>query len=190
MTQIFDDYGVVHPATVIALLPATVTQVKTTDSDGYTAVQLGVGAQKESRVNRAQRAKGAFSFFKEFPVADPSAYAVGAAVDPSAFAVGDTVTVSGVSKAKGFQGVVKRHRFAGGRRTHGQKHSEREPGSIGAGGVQRVMKGRRMGGRMGGDRITVKNLRVLQIDAQHGTMLLSGAVPGHRGTVVEIISSD
>ncbi len=188
MTQIFDEKGVVHPGTVISLFPAAVTQMKATDTDGYTAVQIGYGAKKESKVNRAQKAKGAFTAFKEFRVDDPSAFAVGTAIDPNVFAVGDTVTVAGVSKAKGFQGVVKRHGFHGGRRTHGQKHSEREPGSIGAGGVQRVPKGRRMAGRMGGERISVKNLRVLQIDPSANVLVVSGAIPGRRGTVVEIIA--
>jgi large subunit ribosomal protein L3 len=188
MTQVFDDKGVVHPATVIALAPATVTQIKTVDSDGYTAVQVGYGAKKESKMNRAQKTKGNFSGFKEFHVEDTAALPVGTAIDPNTFAVGDAVTVSGISKAKGFQGVVKRHGFHGGRRTHGQKHSEREPGSIGPGGVQRVRKGRRMAGRMGGERITVKNLKVLQIDAAANILVVSGAVPGRRGTVVEVIS--
>ncbi|GMU74011.1 MAG: 50S ribosomal protein L3 [Candidatus Campbellbacteria bacterium] len=188
MTQIFDEKGVVHPGTVISLFPATVTQVKTQDTDGYTAVQVGYGTKKESKVNRAQKAKGTFQNFKEFQVGDIANFAVGTVIDPNSLAVGDTVTVSGISKAKGFQGVVKRHGFHGGRRTHGQKHSEREPGSIGAGGVQRVPKGRRMAGRMGGERITVKNLRVLQIDPSAGILVVSGAVPGRRGTVVEVIA--
>lgn len=188
MTQIFDEKGVVHPGTVISLFPATVTQIKTADTDGYTAVQVGYGAKKESKVNRAQKAKGTFQNFKEFQVGDIANFAIGTVIDPNSFVVGDTVTVSGVSKAKGFQGVVKRHGFHGGRRTHGQKHSEREPGSIGAGGVQRVPKGRRMAGRMGGERITVKNLRVLQIDPSAGILVVSGAVPGRRGTVVEVIA--
>ncbi len=186
MTQVFDEKGIVYPGTVISLFPATVTQVKATDTDGYTAVQVGYGTQKEARVHRAQKAKGAFKGFMEFRVADTGAYAVGTIIDPNTFAVGDTITVSGVTKGKGFQGGVKRHGFHGGRRTHGQKHSEREPGSIGAGGVQRVPKGRRMAGRMGGERVSVTNLRVLQIDPSAGVLVVSGAVPGHRGTILEI----
>lgn len=188
MTQVFDDKGVVHPATLIRVSPAVVTQVKTKDVDGYTAVQVGYDVRKEKNVNNAQKGKGMFAGFMEFPVADPAELPLGTMIDAAIFTPGDTVTVSGISKAKGFQGVVKRHGFKGGRRTHGQKHSEREPGSIGAGGVQRVMKGRRMGGRMGGDRITVKNLKVLLVDVANGQIFISGAVPGRRGTVVEVVS--
>ena len=111
---------------------------------------------------------------------------VGDTVDVSIFEVGDSVVVSALSKGKGFQGVVKRHGFAGGPRTHGQKHSEREPGSIGATGPQRVFKGTRMPGRMGGKRITVKNLRVLAVDKDNNQLIISGAVPGRRGTLVEV----
>lgn len=184
----FDDNGVVHPATLIRVSPAVVTQIKTKDTDGYTAVQVGYDVRKEKNVNNAQKSKGMFAGFKEFPVADPAELPLGTMMDASMFTPGDTVTVSGTSKSKGFQGVVKRHGFKGGRRTHGQKHSEREPGSIGAGGVQRVMKGRRMGGRMGGDRITVKNLKVLLVDVANSQIFISGAVPGRRGTVVEVVS--
>ncbi len=189
MTQVFDEKGVVHPGTIISLFPSQVTQIKTTETDGYSAVQIGYGVQKESRTNRAQKSKGLFQGFVEFPVADTSQFTFGTAIDPNNFVVGDRITVSAVSKAKGFQGVVKRHGFHGGFRTHGQKHSEREPGSIGVGGVQRVPKGRRMAGRMGGERVTVKNLRVLQIDPTAGILVVSGAVPGRRGTVVEIVGS-
>jgi large subunit ribosomal protein L3 len=102
---------------------------------------------------------------------------------------GDIVVVSGISKGKGFQGVVKRHGFAGGRRTHGQKHSEREPGSIGIGGVQKVFKGKRMGGRMGSDRVTVKNLTVIKVVPESGEIYIRGAIPGRRGTMIEIRST-
>jgi large subunit ribosomal protein L3 len=107
------------------------------------------------------------------------------------FAIGDKVEVSSVSKGKGFQGVVKRYNFKGGPRSHGQKHSEREPGSIGGAGRDggRVAKGKRMAGRMGSDRVTVKNLKVLGMDVENGTMLVSGAIPGRRGTLVEIRSN-
>jgi large subunit ribosomal protein L3 len=102
------------------------------------------------------------------------------------FKTGDTVQVSAISKAKGFQGVVKRHGFHGGPRSHGQKHSEREPGSIGAGGYQRVFKGRKMAGRMGGDRVTVKNLIVVSVDNEANEIYIRGAIPGRRGTLVEV----
>jgi large subunit ribosomal protein L3 len=109
-------------------------------------------------------------------------------IDASVFAEGDKVVVSSVSKGKGFQGVVKRHGFHGGRRSHGQKHSEREPGSIGAGGKQRVMPGMRMAGRMGGDRITAKNCVVSRVDAKKNLIFIKGAIAGRKGTLVEIMA--
>lgn len=129
--------------------------------------------------------KGLGSFAKLKEIKNSSATAVGDKVHDK-FASGDVVEVSAISKAKGFQGVVKRHGFGGGPRSHGQKHSEREPGSIGAGGYQRVFKGRRMAGRMGGDMVTLKNLTVVSYDATSGELFIRGAVPGRRGTVVEV----
>jgi large subunit ribosomal protein L3 len=114
---------------------------------------------------------------------------VKAETDISIFQEGDKVIVSGVSKGKGFQGVVKRHGFHGGPRTHGQKHSEREPGSIGSTGPQRVFKGTRMAGRMGGDKITVKNLKIVKIDKDKNQLFISGAVPGRKGTLLKIYES-
>lgn len=192
MTQIFDASGVCHPATILRVESAVVARIKTVEIDGYSAVQLASGSQKESRIAKAQ--KGQFnnpSVVVEFrPKAVYSesieGIAAGDALDASVFAPGDAVTVSAISKGKGFQGVVKRHGFAGGRRSHGQKHSEREPGSIGATGMNRVMKGMRMAGRMGGDRITVKNLVVLQVNAAENLLLIKGAIPGRRGTLVEV----
>lgn len=188
MTQVFDAEGNVTPVTVVAAPKLTVTQVKTADSDGYSAVQVGVGTRKEKNVNKPQQPKGNFSSFKEFRVEDTANFEKGGNIDISVFEEGETVAVSAISKGKGFQGVVKRHGFAGGRRSHGQKHSEREPGSIGIGGVQRVLKGMRMAGRMGGERVTVKNLKVVRVDADKGELLISGAVPGRKGTLVEIVA--
>lgn len=108
---------------------------------------------------------------------------------PTDISEGSMVSVSGISKGKGFQGVVKRHGFHGGPRTHGQKHSEREPGSIGIGGIQRVFKGKRMAGRMGGDRVTVKNLKVIKIIPESNEIYILGAIPGRRGTAIEIRST-
>lgn len=192
MTQVFDADGTCHPATILKVAPAVVSRIKTTDADGYAAVQLASGEQKAHRIAKAQQ--GQFNgarIVREYrpnPVYDETidGVAVGDAVDAAIFAPGDSVTVSAISKGKGFQGVVKRHGFAGGRRTHGQKHSEREPGSIGATGINRVLKGMRMAGRMGGDRITVKNLVVLQVNPTEQIMLIKGAIPGRKGTVVEV----
>ena len=185
MTQIFDENGRVHPATVLSAGPVTVTQVKRADGkDGYGAVQVGFGSRREARVNRAVRPKGLHAHFREFR--GEGEYSVGTVLDASQFNAGDMVTVSATSKGKGFQGVVKRHGFHGGPRTHGQKHSEREPGSIGSGGVQRVLKGTRMAGRMGSERVTVKNLQVLHCNATEHILVVEGAVPGRRGTLVEV----
>ena len=191
MTQVFDAAGVVHPVTVLSLSKTVVTQVKTKENDGYTSVQVGYGDQKEQRMNKAQKPKGNFKSFKEFRVEDASAYTVGSAIDASVFTEGEKVTVSAISKGKGFQGVVKRYGFKGGPRTHGQKHSERERGSSGGGPGRaggRVVKGMRMAGRMGGDRVTVPNLKVVRVDTERGEMFLEGAVPGRAGTTVEIVS--
>lgn len=192
MTQIFDANGVCHPATILKVEPTVVTLIKTKESDGYDAVQIATGEQKEARIAKAQKGqfKNARTVREWRPKAvygeDIAGVEAGADLKADVFAAGDTVTVSAVSKGKGFQGVVKRHGFAGGRRTHGQKHSEREPGSIGATGINRVLKGLRMAGRMGGDRITVKNLEVLQVNADENILLIKGAIPGRKGTLVEV----
>ena len=189
MSQVFDTDGNVTPVTVVSASGVTVTQVKTIDKDGYAAVQVGIGEKSEKNVNKAQRPKGLFAAYREF---NADGLKGGDSVTVSTFAEGDTVTVSAVSKGKGFQGVVKRHGFHGGRRTHGQKHSEREAGSIGGGPGRaggRVAKGMRMAGRMGGKRITIKNIRVVRVDNERGEIFLKGAVPGRRGTMVEIVSA-
>ena len=194
MTQIFQEDGRVKAGTVLVAGPVTVTQVKTTEKDGYSAVQVGYDAQKAERVNKAQRETKAFKFVKEFRMENPADLgdlAVGSEITLDTFAVGDGVQVVGTSKGRGFAGVVKRHGFHGGRRSHGQKHSEREPGSIGGGGRAggRVAKGLRMGGRMGSDRITVKNLEILHIDKARGEIIISGAIPGAPNSLVEIVSA-
>jgi large subunit ribosomal protein L3 len=195
MLTVFTDDGRAFAATVINAAPNTVTQVKTAEKDGYNAVQVGAIEKKEARVAKAQRghAKGkALAAFREMrPRMNGAAPAVevGSTIDVTAFAVGDKITVSAISKAKGFAGVVKRHGFHGGPRSHGQKHSERAPGSIGGGGGRaggRVAKGMRMAGRMGGERVTVRNLSVLQVLPETNELVLSGAVPGRRGTLVEV----
>lgn len=196
MTQVFDAEGVCRAATVLKVSPATVTQVKEAEKDGYVAVQLAFGEQKDHRVNKA--AKGHFGAAvagaKEFRPRTIYGETVdgiekGAALDVTMFAPGDSISVAAISKGKGFQGVVKRHGFKGGRRSHGQKHSEREPGSIGQTGINRVLKGMRMAGRMGGDRVTVKGLEVLQVNPDQNLLVISGAVPGRKGTLVEVYGS-
>ena len=192
MTQYFAENGQAFPATIVTAGPVFVTQIKNGGADGYTAVQVGFETQKESRMSKALlgHLKGkAFHHICEFKVQpeEISAFSVGSEINASLFAAGDTITVRGVSKGKGFQGVVKRHGFHGGPRTHGQKHSEREPGSIGGGLRTRVPKGMRMAGRMGSDIITVKNLKILAVDNDSNTILIKGAVPGRRGTLIELI---
>lgn len=193
MTQVFDADGVCHPATILRVTPATITQVKTQAKDGYNAVQVASGEQKEHRRNKAQKghAGGAFMHSKEFRPRVNVEESIdglekGQTIDVSTFAAGDTVVVSAISKGKGFQGVVKRYNFKGDKASHGRKHSARTPGSIGATGPARVFKGTRMGGRMGSDRVTVKNLKVLQVNAAENVLLIKGAVPGRKGTVVEV----
>ncbi len=190
MTQVFDKDGIVHPATVISATKATVTQVKSIESDGYVSVQIGSGSRKPARIGKAVmghvKGLGNFAHIREFRAADLASYKSGDIIELSQFTPGDTVEVSAISKGKGFQGVVKRHGFGGGPRTHGQKHSEREPGSIGGGLRNKVPKRMRMAGRMGGDRVTVKNLKVVHIDFDQNLIYITGAVPGRRGTLVEI----
>ncbi len=200
MTTVYTEEGMAFAATVIVATPNIVTQIKTTEKEGYDAVQVGHGETLDKRVNKAQlgHAKGkALKHFREMrprPATmggepDTNFPELGSAVDVSVFAVGDKVTVSAISKGRGFQGVVKRHGFHGGPRSHGQKHSERSPGSIGGGGGRaggRVAKGMRMAGRMGQERVSVRNLSVLQVHPETNELVISGAVPGRKGTLVEI----
>ena len=198
MVSIYDEAGNVHPTTAVAIEPMAITAIKTVDTDGYSAVQVGFGKQKSQRISKAlggHMKKGLgedaeiFAATKEFRVdeAQLQEFQIGETISPSeSFEEGEKVEVSGITKGKGFQGVVKRHGFRGGPRTHGQKHSERAPGSIGAGGVQKVIKGVRMAGRMGGDRVNVKNLKIVKIDKDNNIMYISGALPGRRGTLIEI----
>ena len=172
MTQIFDKDGVVHAVTIVEASPVTVSQVKTKEKDGYTALQI------VRKVNKKE-------IKKEFRN-DEFTQKSGDSIDLSQFKEGDKVEVSAISKGKGFQGVVKRHGFHGGPRTHGQKHSEREPGSIGGGLRNKVPKKMRMAGRMGSDKVTIKNLKVLHINIPSNSIYISGAIPGRRGTLVKI----
>ena len=187
MTQVFNENGKVIPATIVNAGPISAVQMKTKDKDGYEAVVFGFGQKKEKNVNKAQRNFGNFSHLKEYrPKEGDIGAELGKILDVSIFNEGDVVEVSGTSKGKGFQGVVKRHGFKGGQRTHGQRHSEREPGTIGGGLRTRVPKGMRMAGRMGGDRVTVRNLKIIKIDKDKNQILISGAIPGRRGTLLEI----
>jgi len=194
MTQFFTEDGVVVPATIVSVPKAVVTQVKTVDTDGYNAIQIASGERKEKNIAKAQighfNGKGNFRFVKEFRLkeGETSDLELGNEINADIFEAGDIVTVSGVSKGRGFQGGVKRHGFKGAPNTHGHRHDTRRPGSIGATGPQRVFKGTRMAGRTGSDRITVKNLEIVAVDMKNHQLLVKGAVPGKRGTLLEIIS--
>jgi large subunit ribosomal protein L3 len=190
MTQIFAEDGRVFPVTEIKAGPVVVTQVKTSDKDGYDGVQVGYGERAAKNINKAQLSKfkdmGNFRYLKEFKLPITEEIKEGEAVDVDSFELGDEVRISSFSKGKGFQGVVKRHNFKGGPRTHGQKHSEREPGSIGSTGPQRVFKGTRMAGRMGNDRVTLKDVEIIKIDKENNRIFVKGSIPGRRGTLIEI----
>lgn len=193
MTQVFDETGAAHPATVLRVDPMTITQIKTGETDGYDAVQVASGEQKEARLTKAEKGHlgGNFANVKEFRVRkmfDDSIEGLekGQTIDAGTFEAGDTVIISSISKGKGFQGVVKRYNFKGDKASHGRKHSSRKAGSIGATGPARVFKGKRMAGRMGTDRTTVKNLKVLQVNTDENLLLIKGAIPGRKGTLVEV----
>lgn len=203
MTQLFDTDGNVERVTLIQAGPCTVTQVKTVESDGYNAVQIGFGDAKHQAKPQAGHLKDTGSnarVMQEIRLKDVTpghpnkalqqandtamALEVGAKLDVTTFEVGDEVQVTGTSKGKGFAGVIKRHNFNSGRKTHGS-HAHRGHGSIGSGYPEHVFKGIRMAGRMGGDKVTVKGLKVIVIDADQGILGISGAVPGpKRGTVM------
>jgi len=192
MTQIFKDNGEAEAVTAIEAGPCVVIQVKTATKEGYDAVQLGFGEAK--RLKSAQRGHlkelGQFKYLREFRVDDAEAVGVGDKVDVSLFKEGDLVDVTGVSKSKGFAGVVKRHHFAGGPKTHGQSDRHRHAGSIGAGSSPgRVFKGMRMAGHMGNERVTVRNLEVFEADADRNLLLVKGAVPGNRNGLLLIRKS-
>ena len=188
MTRIFNENGKAIPVTVVEANPCTVTFIRSKEKDGYEAVQVGCGLK--NKINKPEKGHlkelSQFAVLKEFRVNAPD-HKIGDVIDISVFNEGEKVKISGISKAKGFQGVVKRHSFRGGAASHGQKHSLREPGSIGSTWPQRVLKGMRMAGRMGGERNTVKGLKVIKIDKDENLIAVSGAIPGRRGTLVEIV---
>lgn len=188
MTQIFDESGVVYPATVIECGPNVVTQIKTEEKDGYDAVQLGFGLDK--RLNRPEQGHRKASGFQSRDLREVKADSyddleVGQVFKADVFKPGQLVDVTGTSKGRGFQGGVKRHGFSGGPKTHGQSDRLRAPGSIGSSATPgRVYKGTRMAGRMGNDRVTVLSLEVLRVDPERNLLLVKGSVPGHNESLV------
>lgn len=192
MAQVFRADGTVVPVTRVKAGPCVVTQVKKQEKDGVDFVQVGFGDQKKFRLNKAEQGHlkdlPMVRILKEFRNGKDSELKRGDKFTVKVFESGDKVEVIGWSKGKGFQGVVKRHRFRGGPASHGHKDNLRMPGSIGAGGVQRVFKGMRMAGHMGDAQITVKNLEIIEVHPEENELLIKGAVPGARGSLL-IISS-
>ena len=187
MSQVFRPDGTVVPVTLVQAGPCIVTQVKTKESDGYVAVQLGFLPTRSLAKPQEGHLEGLpkLSVLREFRLDDVSSMKRGDVLEAPTFAAGDIIDVTGTSKGKGFQGVVKRHGFHGHPASHGHKDQLRMPGSIGAGGVQHVLKGRRMAGRMGDEIVTVKNLEVVEV-RENGIVAIKGAVPGARNAVIEI----
>jgi large subunit ribosomal protein L3 len=191
MTQVFGDGGAAVPVTVIQAGPCYVADIKTTDKDGYDAIQLAFGeTRKLTKPERGHLRKAnvpPMRHLREFRVTNPREYQLGQELTVSIFKPGDVIDVIGTSKGKGFAGVMKRHHFRGGPRTHGQSDRPRAPGSIGAGTTPgRILKGMRMAGRMGNARVTVKNLEVVQADPQRNLLLVKGSVPGHTKALVMV----
>lgn len=192
MTQIFTEQGKAEAVTAVEAGPCTVLQVKTSDKEGYGAVQFGYGNAKRLKSSQKGQMKdmGSFRYQREFRIDDTSAVNVGDTFDVSQFAVGDLVDITGISKSKGYAGVVKRHGFSGGPKTHGQSDRLRAPGSIGASASPgRIWKGTRMAGHMGGDRVTVCGLEVVQTDPERNLLLVKGAVPGNKNGLLMIRKS-
>ena len=190
MTQIFDQNRNVVPVTLVRAADNTVITSRTKDKDGYNAVQVGFGERKIKNIKKPQRGHfkelGNFMKVREFRVGADELKERGDKIAVSVFAQGDRVKVSGITKSKGFQGVVKRHGFHGAPATHGTKHAHRQPGSLGATWPQRVVKGRRMAGRTGGFRVSIMNLKIVKVDEKNKILAISGAVPGRKGTLLEI----
>jgi large subunit ribosomal protein L3 len=192
MTQVFDDRGNIIPVTVIEAGPCVVTEVRTPDRDGYAAVQVGFEPLAERKVTKPLR--GVFAkaktaprrVLREFRLPDGEQYELGQEITVAAFGGGDVVDVVGTSKGHGFSGAMKRHNFSGQRDTHGVSLMHRAVGSLGISDVARVWPGKRMPGRYGGERVSVRGLRVVKVDAERNLLLVKGAVPGPRGSVVLI----
>jgi large subunit ribosomal protein L3 len=186
MSQIFDKEGNCIPVTIVEAGPCYVTQLKTKEKDGYEAVQIGFERLKEKKITKSKQKKP-FRYLKEFRD-DPKNYQLGQEINVSIFKEGDLVSVSGISKGKGFQGGVKRWGFSGRPSTHGTKHEERTLGSVGASTPSRVIKGKKMPGRTGGERVTIKNSEIVKIEPEKNLLYIKGAVPGSRGSLLEIKS--
>jgi large subunit ribosomal protein L3 len=193
MSQMFDEAGNSYPVTIIEAGPCVVTQVKTIKNDGYEAVQVGFGEKKEKHTNKPimghlkKSNSKPFRYLREFRDFDGGDVKVGEEIKIDVFHAGEKVNVTGVSKGKGFAGVMRRYNFSGGQQTHGQSDRLRAPGSIGqSSSPSKVFKGMKMGGRMGGDRNTIRNLRILKVDAENNIIVIKGSVPGANNGLVLI----
>lgn len=190
MSQIFDENGSLLPVTLIEAGPCFVLQVKTAEKDSYGAVQIGYEKLKDKKVKRPQKSKP-YRYIKETRIKGGNSAGgakEGDKLDISIFKEGEKVNIAGISKGKGYAGAVKKWHFGGRSSTHGTKHEERSIGSVGCRFPQRVIPGRKGAGRMGSERVTVKNLKIVRIEAEKNLMVLMGAVPGRRGTLLEIKS--
>jgi large subunit ribosomal protein L3 len=186
MSQMFDKNGKLTPVTLILAGPCVVLQKKTKEKEGYDSLQVGFRKiEKKDKIGKSMKGKE-YKDIKEYRIEDGDTLKVGDEINVSAFAEGEELKVSGMSKGKGFQGGVKRHGFHGRNATHGVKHEERTIGSTGSRFPQHVIKGRRMPGRMGYERISVKNLKVMKVDKDSNLLVLKGAVPGRTGALLEI----
>ncbi len=193
MTRIFDDKGNDVQVSVIQTGPCYVTEIRTKDTHGYDALQLGFEEKREKSVKKPERGHFAKSGVKptrvlrEFRTFDVGQFKLGDAIKADVFQIGEKVRVIGVSKGKGFQGVVKRHHFGGGPVSHGQSDRMRAPGSVGGSSYpSRVFKGTRMAGRMGGERVTVRNIKIVRVDAENNIVMVRGAIPGAKNGMVVI----
>ncbi len=190
MTQVFDDENQVVPVTVVQAGPCTVTQVKTPETDGYTAVQIAYGSRKHvNKPSKGHLAKAGVETARkllELRLADGDELPeLGTVINVDTFAAGDPIDVTGTSKGKGYAGVMKRHNFSGMGDGHGVKRKNRHPGAVGACATPgRTFPGQRMAGRMGGDRVTIQNLEVVAVDTEHDLLLVKGALPGSNGSIV------
>lgn len=194
MTQIFNQDGQVVPVTVIEAGPCVVVQKKNQETDNYNAVQLGFYDIAEKKVNKPMQGHfkkanvAAKRYLAEFKFDDTESYEVGQEIKADVFSVGEVVDVTGTSKGKGFAGSIKRHNQSRGPMAHGSRH-HRAPGSLGATGPQRVFKGHNLPGRMGGEKVTTQNLKVIKVDAERNLLLIKGAIPGAKGSLVTIKDS-
>jgi large subunit ribosomal protein L3 len=184
MSQLFNKERKIVPITLIEAEPCEVLDIRTEEKNGYEAIQIGAGKISPKKIKKSQKEKP-FKYLKEFKE-DISKLKIGDKISVSIFQEGDKVKISGISKGKGFQGGVKRWGFSGRDATHGVKHEHRTLGSVGCSYPERVIKGRKMPGRMGSERVTVKNLKVVKVDEENSLLAVKGAVPGRNGTLLEI----